>query len=184
MSINYYLGASDIGLPPPGKVYPLNDYKVDFFKESGELVGTRTSEDGSLPSGLGGIVRIWPGGSPLPELGNSAYLWDISDTLTSPEDDILAGLNFGLNFLFDTDEDVLPIEPPTVFLPSQISLKTSGLPTNPLPELSGQLGVKNASIKKAPEPGYTISLLALCTLGAASTFKRKLKSSKFPEKEL
>jgi hypothetical protein len=34
-----------------------------------------------------------------------------------------------------------------------------------------------------PEPSSTLSLLALGTLGAASTFKRKLKSSKSSEKE-
>ena len=83
-TFSYDVEASDIGLPPPGKVYALEDYTVDFFKESGELVGTMTSEDGFLPGGLGGIVRIWAGGSPLPELGNSAYVWDIAgDTLQS-----------------------------------------------------------------------------------------------------
>ncbi|MCP2728832.1 PEP-CTERM sorting domain-containing protein [Symplocastrum sp. BBK-W-15] len=34
-----------------------------------------------------------------------------------------------------------------------------------------------------PEPSSTLSLLALGTLGAASTLKRKLKTSKYPEKE-
>jgi hypothetical protein len=36
---------------------------------------------------------------------------------------------------------------------------------------------------KTPEPVSTISLLALGTLGAASTLKRKLKSSKSSEKK-
>ncbi|MFN7908437.1 MAG: PEP-CTERM sorting domain-containing protein, partial [Microcystis sp.] len=36
---------------------------------------------------------------------------------------------------------------------------------------------------KVPEPTSTLSLLALGTLGAASTLKRKLKPSKSTEKE-
>ncbi|MDB9414606.1 matrixin family metalloprotease [Microcystis aeruginosa] len=37
--------------------------------------------------------------------------------------------------------------------------------------------------RSIPEPTSTLSLIALCTLGAASTLKRKLKSSKSSEKE-
>ncbi|NET44749.1 hypothetical protein [Okeania sp. SIO2B3] len=39
-------------------------------------------------------------------------------------------------------------------------------------------------VEKIPEPTFTLSFLALGTLGAASTLKRKLKSSKSSEKEL
>ncbi|NET44748.1 MAG: PEP-CTERM sorting domain-containing protein [Okeania sp. SIO2B3] len=38
--------------------------------------------------------------------------------------------------------------------------------------------------KKIPEPTSVLSLLAIGTLGAASTLKRKLKSSKSAEKDL
>ncbi|TRT54223.1 MAG: PEP-CTERM sorting domain-containing protein [Microcystis aeruginosa Ma_QC_C_20070703_M131] len=38
-------------------------------------------------------------------------------------------------------------------------------------------------IELIPEPSSILSLLALGTLGAASTFKRKLKPSKSSEKE-
>ncbi|MEY3555822.1 MAG: PEP-CTERM sorting domain-containing protein [Microcystis aeruginosa G13-07] len=41
----------------------------------------------------------------------------------------------------------------------------------------------NTGTMLVPEPTSTLSLLALGTLGAASTLKRKLKSSKFSEKE-
>jgi hypothetical protein len=45
-----------------------------------------------------------------------------------------------------------------------------------------QIG-KNNNTQKTPEPTSTLSLFALGTLGAASTLKRKLKSSKSSEKE-
>ena len=44
-------------------------------------------------------------------------------------------------------------------------------------------GEVSADGKKVPEPTSTLSLLALGTLGAASTLKRKLKSSQSTEKE-
>lgn len=43
--------------------------------------------------------------------------------------------------------------------------------------------VDNLVLKSVPEPTSSLSLLALGTLGAASTLKRKLKLSKSPEKE-
>jgi hypothetical protein len=43
--------------------------------------------------------------------------------------------------------------------------------------------VRDLKITKVPEPTSTLSLLALGTLGAASTLKRKLKPSKSTEKE-
>lgn len=46
------------------------------------------------------------------------------------------------------------------------------------------VGTYTAKAVPVPEPASTISLLALGTLGAASTLKRKLKSSKSTEKEL
>jgi predicted Ser/Thr protein kinase len=49
---------------------------------------------------------------------------------------------------------------------------------------NGEIKVASAEIKKkVPEPTSTLSLLALGTLGAASTLKRKLKSSQSTEKE-
>lgn len=50
-----------------------------------------------------------------------------------------------------------------------------------------ELRVISATIsdeKVVPEPSSTLSLLALGTLSAASTLKRKLKASKCTEKEL
>ncbi len=49
------------------------------------------------------------------------------------------------------------------------------------PDCSG--GSVNGRITSIPEPASTLSLLALGTLGAASTLKRKLKPSKSAEKE-
>ena len=49
--------------------------------------------------------------------------------------------------------------------------------------IPGCVPVENLDIKLVPEPTSTLSLLALGTLGAASTLKRKLKPSKSREKE-
>jgi hypothetical protein len=46
--------------------------------------------------------------------------------------------------------------------------------------LQGTLTLNQVTV---PEPSSILSLLALGTLGAASTLKRKLKSSKSSEKE-
>jgi len=51
---------------------------------------------------------------------------------------------------------------------------------NPLSERQAVIKVETMEI---PEPTSTLSLLALGTLGTASTLKRKLKSSKLTEKE-
>ncbi|GCA77357.1 hypothetical protein MiTe_04211 [Microcystis aeruginosa NIES-2520] len=50
--------------------------------------------------------------------------------------------------------------------------------------MDGTSGIDFTNLEpKVPEPSSTLSLLALGTLGAASTFKRKLKPSKSAEKE-
>jgi hypothetical protein len=47
-----------------------------------------------------------------------------------------------------------------------------------------KLGISQSlEVRPIPEPTSTLSLLALGTLGAASTLKRKLKPSKSTEKE-
>ncbi|MFN5972257.1 MAG: PEP-CTERM sorting domain-containing protein [Microcystis sp.] len=48
---------------------------------------------------------------------------------------------------------------------------------------TGAIYSTSFAIESVPEPSSTISLLALGTLGAASTFKRKLKPSQSTEKE-
>jgi len=55
-------------------------------------------------------------------------------------------------------------------------------------EVTGEFGLDGiagsaSNVLSTPEPTSTLSLLALGTLGAASTLKRKLKSSKSSEKE-
>lgn len=57
---------------------------------------------------------------------------------------------------------------------------------NLIPEKDGPLGtltVQTFQVKHTPEPTSTLSLLALGTLGAVSTLKRKLKPSQSLEKE-
>jgi hypothetical protein len=56
---------------------------------------------------------------------------------------------------------------------------------NALTDTENPLSVQSdgTAYARAPEPTSTLSLLALGTLGAASTFKRKLKPSKSSEKE-
>lgn len=55
------------------------------------------------------------------------------------------------------------------------------------PALGSDLGIASANMTiiaaPVPEPTSTLSFLALGTLGAASTLKRKLKPSKSTEKE-
>ena len=66
-----------------------------------------------------------------------------------------------------------------------------GIPFDSLNNPIEILGVNNENVAvgiavnlpNVPEPTSTLSLLALGTLGAASTIKRKLKPSKFSEKE-
>lgn len=50
--------------------------------------------------------------------------------------------------------------------------------------ISGSITAMSEPPTTVPEPTSTLSLLALGTLGAASTLKRKLKTSKSSEKEL
>ena len=65
-----------------------------------------------------------------------------------------------------------------MFTPSKMELMIQS------PVSTGYANFKITNIMLVPEPTSTLSLLALGTLGAASTLKRKLKSSsKFPEKE-
>jgi hypothetical protein len=50
-------------------------------------------------------------------------------------------------------------------------------------DISAEMADNRSASASVPEPSSTLSLLALGTLGAASTLKRKLKPSKSPEKE-
>lgn len=56
-------------------------------------------------------------------------------------------------------------------------------PSNPIDPNTPTINDPHNPFASIPEPNSTLSLLALGTLGAASTLKRKLKSSKSAEKE-
>ncbi len=98
------------------------------------------------------------------------------------------GMGLQVFFGFSGNPDVGPMIP--MMLPNdtnpfqQMTDPPMGSEQSIFYKANGEIKVASAEIKKkVPEPTSTLSLLALGTIGAASTLKRKLKPSQSIEKE-
>ncbi len=96
-----------------------------------------------------------------------------------PVGDTFRKFSFG-GIAFNIQEGTL-IEPYQVFARSDFNSTWSNPPG--FSDYAGCPGSCVGVVEVVPEPTSTLSLLALGTLGTASTLKRKLKSSKLTEKE-
>ncbi|MCZ8227352.1 MAG: PEP-CTERM sorting domain-containing protein [Microcystis sp. LE19-84.1B] len=124
------------------------------------LVGTPLSQSASLgpdihgTTGNGSVTGTW-GVDPIS--GTSGLLWSLVANIAPGQAD------------------------PPLFVSFSTAAAFSGSLNNQPTSSAGS--VTAPGIERVPEPTSTLSLLALGTLGAASTLKRKLKSSKSTGKE-
>ena len=115
---------------------------------------------------LSGMFELVEGGSAL-----VTSLGAVNGTSLGP---LSFSSSDGLNFGDKVKEEVTLTEENTLVLISTFSLGKTGDKII-LPD--------SAAVAITPEPTSTLSFLVLGGLGVASTLKRKLKSSKSPEKE-
>ncbi|WP_242034730.1 PEP-CTERM sorting domain-containing protein [Microcystis flos-aquae] len=120
--------------------------------------------------------------------GNNIFVSDIKHNI-APHDEPtnLTGLQFGLNRVLPSQVQLTDPHEPTNHLDL---FKFSYKKFNPGDFTDASFDIKNKSgwvlsvnFTHVPEPSTILSLLALGTLGAASTLKRKLKPSQSTEKE-
>jgi hypothetical protein len=174
-------GWDPLAEPNPVPAYIFTGYTITSVSGTfTELGGTPNPIVGFLPVGSGVFNAPYKGVPVADRIGHSP-----SDNLYNPNGGFAPGVlpvgnkagNFSFGGLVFQVQEGTKIENYQIFTRSDFNSSFNR------PGDYGGCPGSCVGVVKTPEPASTLSLLALGTLGAASTLKRKLKSSKSSEKE-